>query len=135
MMRAFMRPLAWCALVIVAGCGNPQAEKLGSGGASVSAEAHDEIFSTEVFGGIEYSAELGDLDSAREIATSPDFKAKVDQFEQAGLPSEWSGREAAKDELVKALRDLIATAESGGDLKAAIDNVNAANRKLTGPQA
>jgi hypothetical protein len=131
MIRASVHWLTILLVATVIGCGNPQADKLGSGGDPVAAEAHQAIFSPEVFGGIDYSAQMGDLTNARTLAQSPDFKAKVDAFANAGLPEEWSGREAAKNELVQALRDLTTAAESGGDLQAAIDKVKAANQKLT----
>lgn len=130
-MRTVLLCLGLWGTATLIGCGNPQAETLGSGGEAVNAEAHQALFSPEVFGGMQYAAEMGDLTTARNLAKSPEFKAKVDAFANAGLPSEWSGREAARDEVVQALRDLIAAAESGGDVKAAVDKVVAANRKLT----
>ncbi|MGH7202501.1 MAG: hypothetical protein ACREJB_17985 [Planctomycetaceae bacterium] len=138
MTRWFVCSSALLGLTLVAGCGSDAEERLGGSGAPVIWEAHQNLFSPEAFGAIDYSAQMGDLRTAKQVAASPEFKANFDAFEQAELPSEWSDRDAEKKAVVQALRSLIIAAETNAtpdDLKAAIEHVKETNTKLAQTEA
>lgn len=120
--------------IILVGCGNPGASKLGQATESVDWEPLDAINSEEYLGGAEIGLGMGDPASAIDVIVSPEFKSGVDKVESEELPSAWSEKGAERTELVTALRDLISAAEANkrGELKAGLDKVKAAIAKLKG---
>ena len=120
--------------LLVTGCGNPQADKLGEATADVAWEPWDSIDTEDYLGGVEMGLDMGDAASAAQAITSAEFKSAVDKIESEGLPSEWSSRDAQRTELVGALRELIAAGESGNraGMKEALQKVHAAAASLKG---
>jgi hypothetical protein len=124
-------------LVAFVGCTDPGLDEMGSGPAeTVTWEALDELETGEGgLMGVGYAIDQDDWSGAQDLLKSPEYEAAISKFEQAALPSEWSGRTAAKDKAVTQLKALAEAAKAGADqdkLKSAWESVNAALGELRG---
>jgi hypothetical protein len=119
-------------LLLVSGCGGGNAEKeMGGGEAFVYPEL--DTFDQEAFFGIGYPAARGAWGDVKKFVNSETYQAAVKKFEAAALPSGYSGRQGAKDELVAAAKDLSEKAKANApnpEIEAAYKKVLAAKGKL-----
>jgi len=119
-----------CGSVIVAtfmlGCAN-QAEKFTASAVTPPKwDALDKLTSQELLYPIVMSAQMNDWKGVKTAAAKPEFKAAVDEFASAQIPSEYAtdARKQAKDDAVKHYQALIKAAVENGsdnDLKAAFE--------------
>src|SRR4051812_13373203 len=90
-------------LLLVCGCGGQAEKAMGGGEALVYPEL--ETFDQEAFLGIAYPASKGSWAEVKKFVTSDKYKNAVSKFEAAPLPSGYTNRQAAKDQLVAAAKD------------------------------
>jgi hypothetical protein len=120
-----------CALAFLSGCGS-QAEKTMGGGEAFAFPELD-TFDSEAFLAIGYPAARGNWAEVKKYVTSEKYKAAVAKFESAALPSQHSGRKAAKDNLVAAAKEITEKASSNApnpELEAAWKKIAEAKGKL-----
>jgi hypothetical protein len=121
-----------CALAFLCGCGGGQAEKtMGGGEAFVFPEL--DTFDSEAFLAIGYPAARGNWAEVKKYVTSDKYKAAITKFESAALPSQYSSRQTAKDELVTAAKEIAEKAKSNApnsELDAAWKKIAEAKGKL-----
>jgi hypothetical protein len=139
-MRRFVCCIALLAVTgLIAGCGNPQAKKLGQPSEeSVSWEPLDALYGETLMMAVEYGADMGDFNSMARTLTSAEFKSAVDAVASAPLPGPWAERTAQRDAFVQACKDLIAAAEGKKgrpELQAGLAKVRKAVRVLNGQEA
>lgn len=125
------------ALAFLCGCGGSSAEKtMGGGEAFVYPEL--DTFDNEAFLAIGYPAARGNWAEVKRVVTGDKYKAAIAKFESAALPPAHTNRQAAKDNLVAAAKDMTEKAKanaSNSDLEAAWKKVAEAKGRLqTGDQ-
>ncbi len=123
----FRSALLLVVCIQLAGCGN-SAAKQGSGKPNVAPWAELEEFRAGPEMSVAYPAETGDWKAAKKAAGSEAFKAAVAKLEGATPPSGYPH----KDDLVKALKELVSAGESGSpeDVKAKFEIYKQATAKL-----
>ena len=130
-----MRYVVCAALAAVfgAGCGNPRLAEMAGKPAEVVQWAPLDQVRQDVLMGTGYPLGRNDWNGARNNLKSKAAKAAVDQFVAAPLPSELSGRDAAKTEAdgkLKALLEAAAKSAPNDQLKAAYDEAVASVGKF-----
>jgi len=121
-----------CGLVVactLVGCGNPAAKFQEGAVETPTWEALEKLRSEEVLMPVGMAAMNEDWKGLKEQVTRSEFKAAVDGFAKAEIPSKFATdeRKAAKEQAVADLRKLIEAAESGAsdaDLKSAYETVD-----------
>ncbi|NOX56574.1 MAG: hypothetical protein GXP27_19450 [Planctomycetes bacterium] len=124
---------ACCLALVLVGCGGAgsQAEKeLGGGPAPLDWPALDTL-EADALMGIQYALEQDDIAGAKEEAKGEEFKAAVEAFEKAEVPSKVTPQQ--KEEIIKQLKALMEAA-SGDDaaFQEALKKVNEAIKAARG---
>ena len=103
------------ASVLVSGCTDQPSTFQGAPVKVVTWDSLDELMSDDVMRPVIMPADMNDWAGVKAGVSSETFKAAVEEFANAPIPSELATpeREAAKEELVKNYRALIEAAEKG----------------------
>jgi hypothetical protein len=124
-----MRWLMLTLAVMLAGCGNSEVQKLGSGKPAVEPWPEFLAFAQDQAMSLGYPAGANDWKGVKAAASNPAFKSSIATLEQSQAPAAY----VHKDAFIKALKDLAQTAETGSadDVKQKYEAYKQAEAKLT----
>lgn len=119
-------------VTLMLGCSDPGSKLRGGAVATPKWDALEKLTSKDLLYPIEMSAMRNDWKGVKAAVTKPEFKAAVDAFATAEIPSEFAtdARKSAKDEAVKHYRALIKEAEGKGSSKVLKAEYEAAKKSI-----